>query len=144
MIGALRVNGITCTITTLSFIRANSADEKLMIFFPKKNRLWHFMWIVSNGDNLHELSNPVFWEKYFNMSSAENFTKSAKCLIFRHLLAILILKCLNGRTGSTPDFGFRRSLVQIWLEVEFDLHQESASLHRAFLYHSFIISIWLK
>ena len=34
-----------------------------------------------NGDNLHEMSNPVFWErqeKYFNMSSAENFSQSAK------------------------------------------------------------------
>ena len=32
--------------------------------------------------NLHEMSNPVFWEKlenYFKMSSAENFTHSAKC-----------------------------------------------------------------
>ena len=34
------------------------------------------------GDNLHEMSNPVFWEKlkkkYLKMSSAENFTHSAK------------------------------------------------------------------
>ena len=39
------------------------------------------MQIVSLGDNLHEMSNPVFWEKYgkyFKMSSAENFTQSAK------------------------------------------------------------------
>ena len=31
------------------------------------------MQIVSNGDNLHEMSNPVFWGKYFNMSSADFF-----------------------------------------------------------------------
>ena len=35
------------------------------------------------GDNLHEMSNPDFWEKnknYFNMSSAENFlSQSAMC-----------------------------------------------------------------
>ena len=34
------------------------------------------MQIISIGDNLHEMSNPVFWgkqEKYFSMSSAENF-----------------------------------------------------------------------
>ena len=40
------------------------------------------MQIVSLGDNLHEMSNPVFWEKkekYFKMSSAANFTQSAKC-----------------------------------------------------------------
>ena len=39
------------------------------------------MQIVSWGDNLHEMSYPVFWEKqekYFKMSSAQNFTQSAK------------------------------------------------------------------
>ena len=39
------------------------------------------MQIVSNGDNLNEMSNPVFWESqenYFNMLPAENFTQSAK------------------------------------------------------------------
>ena len=32
------------------------------------------MQIVSSGDNLHDMSNPVFWEKYentANLSSAE-------------------------------------------------------------------------
>ena len=49
------------------------------LFFPE-NRIWHFMQIVSNGDNLHEMSNPVFWEKKNNVStsSAENFTQSVK------------------------------------------------------------------
>ena len=39
------------------------------------------MQIVSYWDNLHEMSNPVFWEKqekYFKMSSAQNFAQSAK------------------------------------------------------------------
>ena len=39
------------------------------------------MHIVSMGDNLHEISNPVSWEKYekyFKMSSAESFTQSAE------------------------------------------------------------------
>ena len=39
------------------------------------------MQIVSTGDNLHEMSNPVFLgkkEKHFKMSSAEIFTQSAK------------------------------------------------------------------
>ena len=39
------------------------------------------MQIVSIGDNLHEMSNPVFWEnkkKYFQMSSAEKFIQNAK------------------------------------------------------------------
>ena len=32
------------------------------LFFPE-NKIWHFMQIVSNGDNLHEMSDPIFWEK---------------------------------------------------------------------------------
>ena len=39
------------------------------------------MQIVSIGDNLHEMSKPDFWEnreKYYKMSSAENFTQSAE------------------------------------------------------------------
>ena len=38
------------------------------------------MQIVSVGDNLHEMPNPVFGEKLkkkFDMSSAETFTQSA-------------------------------------------------------------------
>ena len=43
----------------------NSADNKSMIFFLffQENRLWYFMQIVSNGDNLHEMSKPFFWKK---------------------------------------------------------------------------------
>ena len=37
------------------------------------------MQIISNGDNLHEMSTPVFLEKYFNMSAAD-FTQSATSL----------------------------------------------------------------
>ena len=53
---------INLTFTTLL---AFSADDKLMIFFLffPANRIRHFMQIVSLGDNLHEMSIPVFWEK---------------------------------------------------------------------------------
>ena len=40
------------------------------------------MQIVSFGDNLHEVSNPILqekFEKYFKMPSAEIFTQHAKC-----------------------------------------------------------------
>ena len=33
--------------------------ETFFLFFPE-NRLWHFMQIVSSGDNLQEMSKPVF------------------------------------------------------------------------------------
>ena len=45
---------------------ANSADSTSMIFFLLvflENRIWYFMQIVFIGDNLHEMSKPVFWEK---------------------------------------------------------------------------------
>ena len=59
---SLPVDVCNLTFTTLW---AFSADDRLMIFFLffPENRIWHFMQIVSVGDNLHEMSNPVFWEK---------------------------------------------------------------------------------
>ena len=64
---------------------ANSAEDKLVIFFflfffPRTQNLT-FHEQIYTGENLHEMSNSVFWEKkekYFNMSSAENFIQSAK------------------------------------------------------------------
>ena len=43
----------------------NSADDILKYFFLffLENRIWHFMQIVSQGDNLHEVSDPIFLEK---------------------------------------------------------------------------------
>ena len=36
------------------------------------------MQVAFNGDNLHEMSNSVFWENKKNISmSAENFTQNA-------------------------------------------------------------------
>ena len=59
--------GKTFSQSTLTFttLWANSADDDSMIFFLffPENRIWHFMQIVSIGDNLHEMSNPVFWKK---------------------------------------------------------------------------------
>ena len=42
-----------------------SADDKLMIFFFifPENNIWHCIQIVSNGDSLYAMSNPIFWEK---------------------------------------------------------------------------------
>ena len=51
----------------------------ILLFFPE-NRIWHFMEIVSR-DNLHEMSNPILWEKQqkiFQMVSVEIITQHAK------------------------------------------------------------------
>ena len=69
---------------TLTHLWTNSADDTLMIFFLffLENRIWHLMQIVSYGDNLHEMSKPVFWvknkKKFLSMSSTDNITQSAK------------------------------------------------------------------
>ena len=34
----------------------------MFLIFPE-NGIWYFMQIVSTGDSLHEMSNPVLWEK---------------------------------------------------------------------------------
>ena len=50
---------------TFTTLWAFSADDRLMIFFLffPENRIWHFKQIDSLGDNLLEMSYPVFWEK---------------------------------------------------------------------------------
>ena len=54
------------------------------------------MQTVSNGDNWHEMSDPVFWENYFKMSSAENFTQSAK-RYFLENPQILVIRIISER-----------------------------------------------
>ena len=38
-------------------------DFCFILFYPEKNMFWHFMQIVSLGDNLYETTKPIFWEK---------------------------------------------------------------------------------
>ena len=48
-------------IVSIEIFSRQQIDD-IFLFFPV-NRIWHFMQIVSWGDNLHEMSNPVFREK---------------------------------------------------------------------------------
>ena len=45
-------------ITELS---PNTYPEQFLCMFCFQNRICHFMQIVSNEDDLHEVSNPIFW-----------------------------------------------------------------------------------
>ena len=56
---------VVTSALTFAIVLANSADNKLIIFFLifPENRIRHFMQIVSIGDNVYEISKPVFWEK---------------------------------------------------------------------------------
>ena len=53
--------------TVLSTLGKISVDDILNFFFLlffQENRFWLFMQIVSSGDNLCKMSEPIFWEKY--------------------------------------------------------------------------------
>ena len=56
------INGILSTLSPLGKIFSKRHFEIVFLFFTE-NRVWHFMQIVSTGDNLHEMPNSVFWEK---------------------------------------------------------------------------------
>ena len=63
-----RVKGLTNLHHSWQFLQMTNSllfFYFFFIFFPQKkqNRIWHFMQIVSNGANLHEMSKPVFSEK---------------------------------------------------------------------------------
>ena len=88
----------------LTFITlwAYSTDDQLIFFlFFTKIRLWHFMQIVSRednyGDNLHEMSKPIFWKKIKNFKmSAEIFTQSANELKYIVMIWALLLHLIFG------------------------------------------------
>ena len=48
----------------LNTLEKTSSRRHTEIFFLifQENRIWCFMQIVSNGGNMHEMSNPVFWK----------------------------------------------------------------------------------
>ena len=52
---------IILTLRMLGKVFSRQHIEIFFLFFLE-NKIWHFMQIVSNGDNLHEISNPIFWE----------------------------------------------------------------------------------
>ena len=53
--------GIYCLALWVKF----TSDDlwEYFSYFFSENWFWYFMQIVSTGDNLHEASEPVFWEK---------------------------------------------------------------------------------
>ena len=80
---------LNLTFTTL---RVNSTDQLDDFFFFSENMVWRFMQTVSLGDSLHEMLNPVFWnksEKYFKISSFFFFasaTGMCNYYFYKHLM----------------------------------------------------------
>ena len=57
----------------LSKISKRQHFEMFFFLFSLENGIWHFMQTVSQGDSLHEMSNPVFWGKQkINLLPAES------------------------------------------------------------------------
>ena len=65
------------------FSRWQTGD--IFLFFPEK-KIWHFMQIVSLGDNLHEVSYLIFEEK---------FKKYFKCRLLKVLPSMQSVKACS-------------------------------------------------
>ena len=89
---------------TLSMLGADSADNELVIhvffLFFLENRIWHFMQIVSLGDNLHEVLDLFFPKETICMKCLILFSRKNKKKIFQNVLcwnfypACKMLKCV--------------------------------------------------
>ena len=84
--------------------------ETFFLFFLE-NKIWHFMQIVSLGDNLHEVSDPIFFRKqlawsirsYFpEKKTRQNITKLLSAESARSLVSVIKLIWLAGDSYSKP------------------------------------------
>ena len=57
-INKFRMSSAALKLSTLGKIFTRQHFEIFFFFFFPENRIWHFI-----GDNLHDMFNPVFWEK---------------------------------------------------------------------------------
>ena len=99
----------------------NSADDKLVIFFFifSQKTIWHFMQIVSIGDNLHEMSNSLFSGKNKNIS---------RCCQWKILPEF---KALNYTGQSPPKPQSTQSLIDVRCLLDYwqgDFHIDSQRL----------------
>ena len=95
--------------------------EIFFLFFPEI-RLWHFMQIVSKGDNLHEMSKPTFWEKYCQFVICWICQEHAKWNILVTQLTILQkwmkTSCLHTNSRHYQLSGFQvRPFHQIYIGI---------------------------
>ena len=68
-----------------NIINLLSADIQIVFLFFPENRIWYFMQIVSSGDNLYEMSNPVFcFLGKNNKNNNNNKKKSQICYLLNY------------------------------------------------------------
>ena len=130
---------------TFTTLWAFSADRKLIffLFFPE-NRIWHFMQIVSSGDNLHAMSNPVFWENKKNIS---------KCRLLKFLPRVLSVKVMPQQSiphllpitiemlYSRFNWKFLNLMQHSWILQVLPSWSEINFWHDT-LYHLYHVEIW--
>ena len=100
-------------ILTLTTLWTVSADGKSMIFFLifLENRIWHFMQIVSSGDNLHDMSNPIFGISKKNSSKCRllkslSSRQSVRTIAGRYTYSVGTIICVqHEKTTLTPCMG---------------------------------------
>ena len=79
--------GIHIHIFTLNILGKNFKQQHFKTFctFFPENRFWHFMKIVSTGDNLHEMSEPFFSGK----KKAAKYHQSVVCWISTGVVKVM-------------------------------------------------------
>ena len=117
-------------LCTLGKIFSRWYFDMFFLFIPDK-RIWHFMQIVSNGDNLHEMSDPVFWKNIINLLSAEF---AQRVVMVKEVWNKNIQPITNGKTiGNYWDFSLTTwmhkvilflLLSSIFLRGEWCMHGE--------------------
>ena len=76
---------------------------EIFILFSPENRFWHFMQIVSSGENLLGMSKPVFWRKKNKKNITNLFSESGKgwcncmahCFIWKNRMIKLYQEFIN-------------------------------------------------
>ena len=71
---SLYIRNYTLILRMLAKILANYI-LKYFPLFVSENKVWYFIQIVSQGDNLHEISNIIFWKKKKKEKNRKNISK---------------------------------------------------------------------
>ena len=91
----------------------------IISYFPE-NRTWHVIQIVYFGDNIHEMSYPISWEKYF-------FFSIYRLLIF--LFSQRVLKA-NFTKGARETQASAQLEIRSWLSSLLAINQLQTAVSR--------------
>ena len=109
------IHGLVSYAITFTTLWTNSAIDKLLYFsYLPENMIWHSMQIVSIGDNLHEMSNPIYREKlYIKKRKRKKKKKKSKWRLLKILLRLL---CINLKRHEIV-FVYVKKITKIRLRI---------------------------